>query len=99
MSRTRCSALRAAPQSRDRSFLPCTKWAPVQLRSIPCCAASGERPHKPVDDRVQAAAHGALSREKVYDNCVTGGRPVIPATMDGSDAGLVLRLFPQGRAV
>jgi hypothetical protein len=42
VSRTRCSVLHAAPQSRDHHKCR-TRWAPDQQRTAKRCAASGAR--------------------------------------------------------
>ena len=44
MSRTRCSVLHVAPQSRDPSgTITMSRWTPVQQRTASRCAAPGER--------------------------------------------------------
>src|SRR6266851_5158765 len=43
VSRTRCSVLHAAPQSRDPRYYHIRRWAPAQQRIASRCAASGAR--------------------------------------------------------
>src|SRR6201992_3205613 len=70
VSRTRCSALRAAPQSRDQTVCP---WTPDQQRTASRCAAPGERIERErtsmnFDDTPQEAAFRAEAKAWIAAN-------------------------------